>query len=191
MRSAHCRSVAAGPARGAPRSAGLRATSRGVCGDGYVLDFGELKRAGRAVCKELHHSFIVPAQSDVLAISTAAARGRGEDVGSGDGTEMLCIECQDGSAFSLPKADCSIVPIVHSTAEEIAFYIWCRVVEDISLTTLLARRVLSLDVIVAEMPNQEAVVSLPLPATVEDFNRLKAARPPVTVKGCTEKDTEV
>ena len=43
-------------------------------------------------------------------------------------TQQLCLECEDGSKFSFPKSDCCLLPIKHSSAEELAHYIWCCIV---------------------------------------------------------------
>lgn len=47
----------------------LAVTITGVVGpDGYVLDFGEIKKMSRVICKELNESFLVPMNSDVLKV---------------------------------------------------------------------------------------------------------------------------
>ncbi|ETL39978.1 hypothetical protein, variant 1 [Phytophthora nicotianae CJ01A1] len=48
----------------------LAVTITGQVGsDGYVVDFGEIKRISRVICKDLNESFIVPMKSDALKIS--------------------------------------------------------------------------------------------------------------------------
>ncbi|RLN96832.1 hypothetical protein BBJ28_00017631, partial [Nothophytophthora sp. Chile5] len=37
--------------------------------DGYVVDFGEIKKISRVICKDLNESFLVPMNSDSLKIS--------------------------------------------------------------------------------------------------------------------------
>jgi hypothetical protein len=37
------------------------------------------------------------------------------------------MACEDGARFLLPKGDCAMLPIVHSTAEELAQYLWHRI----------------------------------------------------------------
>ncbi|KAG6962801.1 hypothetical protein JG688_00008438 [Phytophthora aleatoria] len=45
----------------------LAVTITGQVGsDGYVVDFGEIKRISRVICKDLNESFLVPMKSDAL-----------------------------------------------------------------------------------------------------------------------------
>jgi hypothetical protein len=37
------------------------------------------------------------------------------------------MACEDGARFLLPLGDCAMLPIVHSTAEELAQYLWHRI----------------------------------------------------------------
>lgn len=37
------------------------------------------------------------------------------------------MTCEDGARFLLPRGDCAMLPIVHSTAEELAQYLWHRI----------------------------------------------------------------
>src|SRR5467141_1230790 len=67
---------------------------------GYVIDFGLIKKLTKEIVDRLDERTIVPRDSDCLTI---------------DGP-------RDG--FVLPAADVCIVPIVHSSAEELARYIW-------------------------------------------------------------------
>ncbi|KAJ8601070.1 hypothetical protein CTAYLR_004510 [Chrysophaeum taylorii] len=58
-------------------------------GDGYVMDFGEVKKMVRQLCEELNERFLCPAKSDVLRV--------GED-GSN-----VTLRCEDGAFFSFPR----------------------------------------------------------------------------------------
>ncbi|CAI5730438.1 unnamed protein product [Peronospora destructor] len=77
--------------------------------DGYVVDFGDVKKISRVICKDLNESFLVPMNSDALKITF-------------DSTNVHIIT-EDMAEFSFPKADCSLLPIVHSSAEELAIHI--------------------------------------------------------------------
>jgi len=79
--------------------------------DGYVLDFGDIKKVARKLCKSLNEYFICPTKSTDMVITEA------------DG--QVCLECEDGSKFSFPRSDCAMLPIVHSSAEELAHWFWC------------------------------------------------------------------
>ena len=73
--------------------------------DGYVLDFGLVKRVAKALCDELDERVLVPADSDCLTVVTDAVH-----------VEMTTAE---GDRFAFPRRDCAVLPIVHSSAEEL------------------------------------------------------------------------
>lgn len=108
--------------------------------DGYVVDFGDIKRAARAVCGLMNERIVVPMESDCLRIAR-------------NGTQ-IDITCEDGSFFSFPEDDCVPLPIVHSSAEELAAYL-CRALVG-RLDVLRERKVSAIEVTVAEAPLQEA-----------------------------------
>jgi 6-pyruvoyltetrahydropterin/6-carboxytetrahydropterin synthase len=111
-----------------------------VGSDGYVIDFGDIKRAAREVCGALNERMIVPMLSDVIAI----------EVGGG----QVRMTCEDGTRFSFPEADCALLDIRHSSAEELAAFVGERV--RAALPILERRGVTVIEVGVAEAPNQEA-----------------------------------
>ncbi len=108
--------------------------------DGYVIDFGDIKRAARVICDEINERVIVPRFSDCLKLVES-------DV-------SITLECEDGSVFCFPRADCVILPIAHSSAEELAAYVCKRLLT--GLEVLDSRVVGSIEVSVAEAPLQEA-----------------------------------
>ncbi|KAG6572808.1 RNA helicase [Phytophthora cinnamomi] len=121
----------------------LAVTITGQIGsDGYVVDFGEVKKISRVICKDLNESFLVPMNSDVLKISFDDAN--------------VHILTEDMARFSFPKADCSLLPIAHSSAEELTVYISNQLVEAFTLPALLERGVRKLEVSVSEADNQLA-----------------------------------
>lgn len=126
--------------------------------DGYLIDFGDIKSIGRSICKSMNEYFIVPMKSDVMTI--------GEDSAY---TNNLCMECKDGSFFSLPKNDCILLPIVHSSAEEISHYIWCQIVRKLGIEMFLLRGIRLLEVGVAEAPSQTALFRHDIPTSEEEF----------------------
>ncbi|HZR82606.1 MAG TPA: 6-carboxytetrahydropterin synthase [Candidatus Binatia bacterium] len=85
--------------------------------DGYVVDFGVVKRATKRVCEALDEYTILPAASDCLSI-----------VETGDSVE---VTYEDGTRFVLPRSDVVLLPIVHSSAEELARYVAGRVREEL------------------------------------------------------------
>jgi 6-pyruvoyltetrahydropterin/6-carboxytetrahydropterin synthase len=112
----------------------------GLGDDGYVVDFGDIKSAAREICEAINERTIVPMQSDCLEINQH------------DGQVDLVAE--DGSRFSFPLSDCALLPIRHSSAEELAAYVCDRLLA--TLSVLEDRGVTAVEVSVAEAPLQEA-----------------------------------
>jgi 6-pyruvoyltetrahydropterin/6-carboxytetrahydropterin synthase len=108
--------------------------------DGYVIDFGDVKRVARQICDEMNERMLIPANSACLKIEKRGAQ--------------IFIECEDGAEFLVPVADCALLPIAHSSAEELAAYV-CRRLMD-ALPRLAERGVSAVEVSVAEAPAQEA-----------------------------------
>lgn len=75
---------------------------------GYVVDFGIVKKVARRVCERLNEKTLVPLHSDCLTII--------EDGGQ--------IVMRYGDAeFRFPRTDAVLLPLVHSSAEELARYL--------------------------------------------------------------------
>ena len=111
--------------------------------DGYVVDFGDIKRVVIALCKELNEHFLLPANGDAVDMELV-------------GGKEWHLVCEDGTKFVMPKNDVAVLPIAHSSAEELAAYVWTRVVDAFSMEVLQRRGVTELQVTVAEAPNQQA-----------------------------------
>ena len=122
----------------------VRARLGGLLGpDGYVLDFGIVKKALREACKSLNEGVIIPMKSDVLQIMVTDA-GQVEIITEG------------GSFYSIPSEDCKLLPVYHSTAEELAEYLWHHVAACIGHDTLVQRGVKWMEITVYERPTQGA-----------------------------------
>ncbi len=109
--------------------------------DGYVIDFCLVKRVAEALCAELAERTLVPLRSDCLTIET-----------SGGSVRMITV---DGGRFEFPVADCALLPIVHSSAEELAAYLLRRVREGLA-AEIQGRDIRAIAVGVAEAPGQMA-----------------------------------
>ena len=109
--------------------------------DGYVLDFGLVKRVARALCEELDERVIVPAESDCLTIAVDDA--------------SVAVTTAEGDHFQFPRRDCVVLPIVHSSAEELAAYLLARLRERFA-SEAGGRGLVALEVGVAEAPGQVA-----------------------------------
>lgn len=117
-------------------------TVEGALGpDGYVIDFGLVKRVAKSVCDELDERMLVPMQSEALRI-----------VDRGDVVE---ITCEQGECFVLPRTDVVLLPIAHSSAEELARYLCTRV--SASLQQQTSAGLTFVEVGVAEAPGQTAL----------------------------------
>jgi len=76
--------------------------------EGYVVDFGVVKRIARRLCGRLDEKVIVPAQSDCLTIQ--------------DGADVVVVR-YERDEFRFPARDTILLPIVHSSVEELARYL--------------------------------------------------------------------
>lgn len=75
---------------------------------GYVVDFGIVKRIARRLCDRLDEKTIIPGQSDCLIVHEAV-----------DGVTVR----YEQDEFRFPKDDVLLLPITHSSAEELARYL--------------------------------------------------------------------
>ena len=108
--------------------------------DGYVVDFGLVKRVTKEVCEELDEHTIVPTASDCLVID--------------ERDDTVVVTYEDGSRFVFPRSDVVLLPIVHSSAEELAAWVAGRL--RVELQAAGARPWRRLEVTVAETPGQAA-----------------------------------
>ena len=119
----------------------LAITVEGALGrDGYVIDFGLVKRAARRICEELDSRTLIPGRSETLSVVD-----RGSEVE---------VTCEDGSRFLLPSSDVVLLPIVHSSVEELSRYVCERLSAE--LRACASGGVRSVEVSVAEAPGQAA-----------------------------------
>ena len=109
---------------------------------GYVIDFGLIKRLTKEIVDRLDERTIIPAASDCLTI-----------VGPADGKVTVRYERDE---FVLPASDVCLLPIVHSSAEELVRYIWNELAGALRARGALAA-VTGMEVSVAEGPGQSAV----------------------------------
>jgi len=133
--------------------------SRKIGGDGYVIDFGDVKAAVRAVCKRLNEHFLCPSFSDVLQISTFNDNSKG--------FTSVKLVCEDGAVFVFPRDDVAMLPIVHATAEELAIYCWGEILSQLDAMFLFKRGVHAMEVTCAEAVGQEAVFRMDIPDSNE------------------------
>lgn len=93
----------------------VKVTGDGAIGnDGYLIDFGDIKKATRAICSSMNEYFICPMKSPSMKITETETQ--------------ICLDCEDGSHFVFPRTDCKTLPILHSSAEEMAHYVYCQII---------------------------------------------------------------
>src|SRR4029453_362114 len=112
-----------------------------LAADGYVIDFCLVKRVAEGLCAELAERTLVPMRSDCLTIETPAGSVR--------------MTTADGGRFEFPVADCALLPIVHSSAEELAAYLLGRLRGALA-AAVEGRDIRAIAVGVAEAPGQMA-----------------------------------
>ncbi|MGA9724685.1 MAG: 6-carboxytetrahydropterin synthase, partial [Candidatus Binatus sp.] len=100
-----------------------------------------IKKLTREIVDRLDERTIVPRDSDCLTID-----------GPRDGVVRIRYEQDE---FVLPAADVCIVPIVHSSAEELARYIWEELAAALKACGAL-KLVTTMEISVAEGPGQSA-----------------------------------
>ena len=108
-----------------------------LTGDAWVADFGLLKRAGKAICDELDHKFLLQRDSRVLQID--------------EGMSNWKVRFRE-RGYVFPKADVVPLPIDNTTAERLAEWFWGRLAQ--ALTAAGAANVHELTVAVEEAPGQ-------------------------------------
>lgn len=128
--------------------------SRKIGSDGYVLDFGDIKAVTKKVCKDLNEHFLCPTLSDSIAITVEEQEG---------GKEAVKLTCEDGAIFLFPSEDCAMLPIVHATTEELAIYLWDKILQGLDGELLRKRGIHTMEVTVAEAVGQEATFRYEIP----------------------------
>lgn len=82
----------------------------------------------------------------------------------------VAIECEDGSRFVFPRQDCLLLPIMHSTAEELAIYIYGKILSKLNSGYLRQRGVTAMEVTVSEAVGQDATFRCALPGLFGNEN---------------------
>ena len=128
------------PLHGHNYQVGVRVEGR-LADIGYVLDFGLIKKITKEIADRLDERTIIPAASDCLTILR-------------NGKELSVMYGED--RFVFPVSDVAILPIAHSSAEELARYIWNELRNALQANNALSE-VIAIEVSVAEGPGQAAI----------------------------------
>ena len=119
----------------------------GLTEDSWVWDFGDLKRATKAIIDELDHKFLLQRESKLLRINELE-----------DSWELTFA----ARHYRFPKEDVVALPIDNTTAERIAEWVAGRLAE--SLQHSGARNLAKLTVGIEEMPGQAGWYTVELQA---------------------------
>jgi 6-pyruvoyl-tetrahydropterin synthase len=153
----------------------VEATGEMSHADGYVIDFGILKKSIREVCKSLNEKVLIPVKSESMKISVVQRYSNGTAIkgivtcgindtddccgGASEGAvyddnQQVEIECQS-SFFSFPRNDCAMIDISFSTTEELSRYFAEKLQETLA-SEFTSRGIKSITVRVFERPTQAA-----------------------------------
>jgi len=109
--------------------------------DGYVVDFLVLKKVAEEECARLHFRTLLPGQSDCLTIEEDA--------------QEVTVRCEDGTRFLFPRQDVCLLPLIHTSSEEIARYLIARLRE--RLREARGNSIQTIEVLIEDIPGQTAV----------------------------------
>ncbi len=135
------------PLHGHNYQVGIRVQG-GLSSTGYVLDFGLIKKLTKEIVDRLDERTLIPLNSDCLAIDRL----------TGDRVKIR----YEQDEFVLPAKDLCMLPIAHSSAEELARFIWGELHDALKARDALAD-IVSIEVSVAEGPGQTASYSRTIP----------------------------
>jgi dihydroneopterin triphosphate aldolase (PTPS-III) / 6-pyruvoyltetrahydropterin synthase len=128
------------PLHGHNYQVGVRVEGR-LDANGYVLDFGLIKKVTKEIADRLDERTIIPANSDCLRIERS-----GDELSVSYGSDR----------FAFPVSDVAILPIAHSSVEELAHYVWNQLRDALQARDALSG-VVSIEISVAEGPGQAAI----------------------------------
>lgn len=96
---------------------------------------------------------------------------------------------EDGAKFCFPAKDAAMLPIKHSTVEELASYFCSKIIESYTMPRLVARGITVIHVTVSEAPGQDATYSRTfkhnrgaagIPVSPRDWRSIASKRPSAT-----------
>ena len=129
------------PLHGHNYQVGVRVEGK-LASTGYVIDFGLIKKIVKSIVDSIDERTIVPAKSDCLKIDRPNQR-------------QVRVR-YESDEFVFPANDVAMLPIVHSSAEELARYIWAELVAGLNARGASGEADV-IEISVAEGPGQAAV----------------------------------
>ena len=134
------------PLHGHNYQVGVRVEGK-LASSGYVIDFGLIKKIVKSIVDSIDERTIVPANSDCLKIDRP--------------NERQVRVRYETDEFIFPATDVAMLPIVHSSAEELARYIWTELIAGLKARDA-ARDAEVIEISVAEGPGQAAIYRHPV-----------------------------
>lgn len=145
--------------------------TRHIMNDGYVLDFGDVKKACRKVCKRINEYFLCPMYCDVMEVRELFLDNNSQ--GSKGEPYIQLKVLDDDSIFLFPKKDCVLLPVAHVTTEELSIYLWGEIVKELGdPSRLLKRGIRKIEITVSEALGQESSFIQEVPPTTEEIDVL-------------------
>ena len=102
-----------------------------------------------------------PLKHNVAAVGLVASCLKSTDFFEGPANGQLRVR-YESDEFVFPARDVCLLPIVHSSAEELARYIWNQLTDALRTRDALAQ-VTVIEISVAEGPGQSAIYRSPIP----------------------------
>lgn len=94
----------------------------------FIVDFGDVKNSAREICMELDHRILIPIFNKKIKFKSSGHESI--DLDFFKNKEYLEFSIQE-KEYKIPKVDAVLLPLKHSSAEELAKYFTKRVVEDV------------------------------------------------------------
>ncbi len=129
------------PLHGHNYQVGVRVEGK-LASTGYVIDFGLIKKIVKAIVDGIDERTIIPAHSDCLKIDRPNER-------------QIRVR-YESDEFIFPVNDVAMLPIIHSSAEEIARYIWAELIAGLKSRGASGEAEV-IEISVAEGPGQAAI----------------------------------
>ncbi|GAA5818491.1 MAG: 6-carboxytetrahydropterin synthase [Methanobrevibacter sp. CfCl-M3] len=94
----------------------------------FVIDFKDIKKSVRKICKEHDHKLLIPIFNSNIKFKFAD-----EDINFDFFEDKEYVEFNiNGKEYKIPKIDVVLLPLKHSSAEELAKYFTELLIKDIS-----------------------------------------------------------
>ncbi|MCL2157099.1 MAG: 6-carboxytetrahydropterin synthase [Methanobrevibacter sp.] len=95
----------------------------------FVADFKDVKESVRKICNRLDHKVLIPINNENMEFK---GLNPSEKLSLEDFKDLKFLDFSIGNKnYKLPKEDCVLLPLKHTSAEELSKYFTCKLFEDI------------------------------------------------------------